>query len=84
MEDVLKVKKATAGGSKDFLKLQTICYVCGKEIRDRDVCIGKGLYRHTSCEPGSSRWLKSSVSKRSCVRDCFLQQPKKEEQKEEV
>gem|GEM_PF-5855398 len=56
----------------NFLKLQTICYVCGKVIKGKMIYIGGGLYRHVECEPGSYRWLKSPVGKKSRIRDCFL------------
>ena len=56
----------------NFLKLQTICYVCGKVIGGKIIYIGGGLHRHAQCEPGSSRWLKSPIGKKSCIRNCFL------------
>ncbi len=60
--------------SNSFLKPQTICYVCGKVIKGKAIYVGKGLYRHTECAPGSKRWLKSAVSKKSDMRDWFIKE----------
>lgn len=54
-----------------------VCYVCGYEISDKPVYIGKskkcpdGLYRHSHCEPGSECWLKSEGAKASELYEDF-------------
>lgn len=46
------------------------CYVCLKPLK-RGVYIGKGIFRHESCSPGTARWLKSEVGKKSNLREYF-------------
>lgn len=57
-----------------FLKVQTICFVCRKVIKGEIRYIGKGMYRCEKCKPGSARWKRSSVGKKSDAREFFLLQ----------
>jgi len=57
-----------------ILKLQTICYVCGKIIKGKEICIGNNMYRHQRCRPGTYRWLHSHAGKKSIFRKLFLHQ----------
>ena len=42
------------------------CYVCGQRIKkDEGLHVGNGIWRHKKCKPGSSPWLRSSLSKES-------------------
>jgi len=65
-------KRVTTTKQNSFLKLQTICYVCGKVTSGKTIYIGNGLHRHVECEPGSSRWLKSPISKKVVFVIAFL------------
>jgi len=38
---------------------------------DLPVYIGQDTYRHASCEPGSAKWMKSVVGKKSSIRKYF-------------
>lgn len=42
-----------------------ICYVCLKQIKELKIYIGKNMFRHPKCIPGSSKWLKSKISKKT-------------------
>lgn len=57
-----------------FLKIQTICFVCNRVIKGEIRYIGKGMYRCEKCKPGSARWKRSSVGKKSDAREFFLLQ----------
>lgn len=52
-------------------ELKKICYVCLKPFKTEAVYIGKGVYRHESCSPGTVRWLKSEVGRQSDLRKYF-------------
>lgn len=56
----------------DKTKKSLPCYVCGKLVKRNPVVLLTGrLVRHTMCEPGSTRWMKSKVGKRSPLRKYF-------------
>lgn len=57
-----------------FFKIQTICFVCSRVIKGKNRYIGSGKYRCEKCKPGSARWMRSSVGKKSEVREFFLVQ----------
>jgi len=41
------------------------CYVCCRRIpKLKGVCVGKGLWRHQACKPGSRRWAGSGLDER--------------------
>jgi hypothetical protein len=45
-----------------------VCYVCYERIRNEEgVYIGKELWRHKKCKPGSANWLKSKVGRDSML-----------------
>lgn len=48
------------------------CYVCGRTIKSTPVYIGKGIYRHERCYPGSARWLNSEVGHASSFYPLFI------------
>ena len=56
------------------------CYVCGRELKAELVYIGKGLYRHESCFPGSLRWINSAVGRASVLRPILFKSHKEDEQ----
>ncbi|HBA55799.1 MAG TPA: hypothetical protein DCZ04_15455 [Syntrophorhabdus aromaticivorans] len=38
------------------------CYVCYQRIKqDEGIHVGRDMWRHRKCKPGSRRWLKSKV-----------------------
>lgn len=55
-----------------MFKIQTICFVCGRVINGKIKYIGKDMYRHENCKPGSARWMRSYVGRKSGFRDFFL------------
>lgn len=56
------------------------CYVCHKGINKKDeIHIGKGIYRHDRCHPGSVRWIRSETGKKSKLREFFMIPTQKEE-----
>jgi len=48
------------------------CFVCDEPIKVGGIYIGNGLYRHETCAPGSSKWLKSFSGKNSDFREYWL------------
>ena len=48
-----------------------VCYVCAHKITGNPVYIGKALYRHQRCEPGSARWQQSERGKASDMAQYF-------------
>lgn len=53
-------------------KKNLTCYVCGRKINNGSVYIGDGMYRHGSCEAGSTRWMDSKIGQESRYRRHFL------------
>jgi hypothetical protein len=49
-----------------------VCYVCGRKIKSEPVYIGKGLFRHESCYPGSMRWINSDIGRASALHDILI------------
>ena len=50
-----------------------ICYVCAKKIKDGDgqyLC--KDTWRHHDCCPGSTKWLRSSIGKKSPFHETLM------------
>ncbi len=46
------------------------CYVCCKRIEDNTgICVGRGLWRHINCKPGSRKWSGSSIEERMAKSD---------------
>lgn len=54
-------------------KPQSVCYVCSEVIKDgqESVYIGKGMSRHEGCAPGSAKWLKSIIGRKSSLKKFF-------------
>jgi hypothetical protein len=48
-----------------------VCYVCEKKISGIPEPIGKGLFRHHLCRPGSARWMTSQRAKDSAITEFF-------------
>ena len=40
-----------------------LCIVCKKEIKNQSLYLGKDMYRHIECAPGTAKWLKSKEIK---------------------
>jgi len=53
-------------------KKSPTCYVCNRKISIKPVYICGGLWRHSSCEAGSSRWMDSTIGAKSVYRKHFL------------
>jgi len=48
------------------------CYVCKEYVKvSKAQYIGNDLYRHTGCYPGSIKWLKSDIGKKSPLYEIF-------------
>jgi hypothetical protein len=52
-------------------KISISCYVCNQRIKCDPVYIAMGLFRHERCCPGSIKWLKSPVGRRSVLPKYF-------------
>jgi hypothetical protein len=55
------------------------CYVCGRVLKEGLVYIGKGLYRHESCYPGSLRWINSAAGRASVLRSILFRDKKEDD-----
>lgn len=68
--------KKEANTTKITPDLKGCCYVCLKPIKKEGVYIGNGIFRHEACSPGTARWLKSEVGKKSNLRKYFEENEK--------